>query len=273
MNNQLSVLGYQAGNSFIYQLNATAKLLFFLLISISSMVTYDTRYLAFVALFSVILFYFSKIPFSSVKRVAQFAAIFAILNLLFVFIFDPGYGARLYDSKTILWGPLTLEELFYLFNLVLKYFSTIPLALLFILTTNPSQFASSLNKIGLPYRSSYSVSLALRYIPDIQRDYHSISQAQQARGVELGKNEHFFARLKNSVNILLPLILTSLNRIDTISNAMELRGFGKNKKRTWYTKRPFARRDFIAIAIGVVLLAVSLFVTIRFGRFYNPFVG
>ena len=74
-------------------------------------------------------------------------------------------------------------------------------------------------------------------------------------------------------NILLPLILTSLNRIDTISNAMELRGFGKNKKRTWYTKRPFARRDFIAIAIGAVLLAISLFVTIRFGRFYNPFVG
>ena len=54
-----------------------------------------------------------------------------------------------------------------------------------------------------------------------RQDYHSISQAQQARGVELGKNEHFFSRLKNSVNILLPLILTSLNRIDTISNAME----------------------------------------------------
>ena len=73
------------------------------------------------------------------------------------------------------------------------------------------------------------MAIALRYIPDIQRDYHSISQAQQARGVELGINEHFFARLKNSVNILLPLILTSLNRIDTISNAMELRGFGKDK--------------------------------------------
>ena len=65
--------------------------------------------------------------------------------------------------------------------------------------------------------------------------------------MELGINEHFFARLKNSVNILLPLILTSLNRIDTISNAMELRGFGKDKKRTWYTRRPFARRDFIVL--------------------------
>ncbi len=74
------------------------------------------------------------------------------------------------------------------------------------------------------------MAIALRYIPDIQRDYHSISQAQQARGVELGKKEPFFKRLKNSVNILLPLILTSLNRIDTISNAMELRGFGKKEQ-------------------------------------------
>ena len=53
---------------------------------------------------------------------------------------------------------------------------------------------------------------------------------------------------------------------------MELRGFGKGSKRTWYVRRPFARRDFIALAFGVVLLLVSLTVTIKFGRFYNPFV-
>ena len=38
---------------------------------------------------------------------------------------------------------------------------------------------------------------------------------------------------------------------------MELRGFGKHDKRTWYTRRPFARRDFIALAVGVVLLLIS----------------
>ena len=144
--------------------------------------------------------------------------------------------------------------------------------MIFLLTTNPSEFAASLNKIGVPYRIGYAVSIALRYIPDIQRDYHSISQAQQARGVELGRSEPFFKRLKNAVSILLPLILTSLNRIDTISNAMELRGFGKSDKRTWYTRRPFARRDFIALGFGAALLLISLTVTIKFGRFYNPFV-
>ena len=204
--------------------------------------------------------------------------VFLVLNNLFIFLFDPNQGTTLYGTRHVLFHlfwryDVTAEQLFYMLNISLKYFVALPVAILFISATNPSEFAASLNSIGISYKVGYSVAIALRYIPDIQRDYHSISQAQQARGVELGKNEHFFARLKNSVNILLPLILTSLNRIDTISNAMELRGFGKNKKRTWYTKRPFARRDFIAIAIGVVLLAVSLFVTIRFGRFYNPFVG
>ena len=105
-------------------------------------------------------------------------------------------------------------------------------------------FAVSLNSIGISYKVGYSVAIALRYIPDIQRDYHSISQAQQARGVELGINEHFFARLKNSVNILLPLILTSLNRIDTISNAMELRGFGKDKKTNLVHQTPLCKKGF-----------------------------
>ena len=46
----------------------------------------------------------------------------------------------------------------------------------------------------------------------------------------------------------------------------------KDKKRTWYMKRPFEKRDFVAIGVGVLLLAVSLTVTILWGRFYNPFV-
>ena len=67
-----------------------------------------------------------------------------------------------------------------------------------------------------------------------------ISQAQQARGVELGRKEKLFTRLKNSVGILLPLIhAPACQRIDVISSAMELRGFGKNRrKRTWYMAPP-----------------------------------
>ena len=206
-----------------------------------------------------------------------FMLVFLLLNNIFIYLFDPNQGTALYGTRTVLchlfWRyDITAEQLFYMFNITLKYFVTLPVAILFISATNPSEFAASLNGIGVSYKIGYSVAIALRYIPDIQRDFHAISQAQQARGVELGKNEPFFKRLKNTVHILLPLILTSLNRIDTISNAMELRGFGKNKTRTWYTRRPFAKSDYAAMALGAALLALSLGVTIRYGRFYNPFM-
>ncbi|NCB06257.1 MAG: energy-coupling factor transporter transmembrane protein EcfT, partial [Clostridia bacterium] len=68
------------------------------------------------------------------------------------------------------------------------------------------------------------------------------------------------------------LILSSLSRIETISNAMELRGFGKKKKRTWYVQRPFRRNDWIALGLGAALLCVTLLMTLlNAGRFYNPF--
>ena len=80
-------------------------------------------------------------------------------------------------------------------------------------------------------------------------------------------------RLKNSVAILLPLILSSLNRIESISNAMELRGFGKHNKRTWYVQRKMKRADYVTIILAVAVLAASLLITFWDGnRYYNPFL-
>ncbi len=39
--NKQSILGYQPQDSFIHRLNATAKLFFFLLVSIACMTTFD----------------------------------------------------------------------------------------------------------------------------------------------------------------------------------------------------------------------------------------
>ena len=39
---------------------------------------------------------------------------------------------------------------------------------------------------------------------------------------------------------------------------MELRGFGKHKKRTWYVQRPFARRDYLVLGLGVGIIVSSL---------------
>ncbi|MEO1769717.1 MULTISPECIES: energy-coupling factor transporter transmembrane component T family protein [Enterococcus] len=275
--NEHQTLGYHPDNTVIHGLNATAKLVFLLLVSVACMTTYDTRYLLVVSIFSLVLFKLANIKWHQISFVMKFIFFFSVLNLLAVYIFEPEYGVHLYGSRhVILEGigrfTLTQEQLFYLFNLVLKYFCTIPLALVFLLTTNPSSFAASLNKIGLSYKISYAVSLALRYIPDIQEDFFSISQAQQARGFEMSKKGKLSQRLKGTAQIVLPLIFSSLDRIETISTAMELRRFGQKKKRTWYVDQPFKNKDYILMLGSILLFAVSLLLfRVNGGRFYNPF--
>jgi len=274
-----TVLNYLPRKSVVHELTGTTKLVFFLLFTFASMITYDIRVLLILMAVSFAIFRVSNIKIREVRFMMVFMLVFLILNNLFIYLFDPDQGTNLYGTRTVLvhlfWRyDITAEQLFYMLNISLKYFVALPVAILFISATNPSEFAASLHKIGVSYRIGYAVAIALRYIPDIQRDYHNISQAQQARGIELGKKEKLLDRLKNSVSILMPLIMSSLSRIDVISNAMELRGFGKDKKkRTWYVQRPFKRNDWIAIALGVCLLVMSGVITFWDGnRFFNPFI-
>lgn len=275
---RIAILSYIKRDSLVHELTGRTKLLFFIAWSVAAMVTYDTRVLILMLLFSIVIFKLSRIRIRDISFVLGLAAIFLLMNNLFVYLFSPEYGVGLYGSRTVLCtiaGPytITLQQIFYHFNMTMKVVCVVPIALLFIACTDPSEFAASLASIGVSYRIGYAVSLALRYIPDVQREYHNISQAQQARGIDLSGKDKLITRMKNSVAILLPLVLSSLNRIETVSNAMELRGFGRNKKRTWYNLRKMQKNDWIVVVLVLAILAIDLVVTFWDGsRYYNPFV-
>ena len=62
-----------------------------------------------------------------------------------------------------------------------------------------------------------------------------------------------------------------MDRIDVVSNAMELRGFGKHRRRTWYSARRLQTEDIAVIAFIVIFFTVSMVVTFADGnRFYYP---
>ena len=273
------VFNYINRKSPIHNLTGTSKLIVLILWSLAAMTTFDTRLLVVLPIISLIFFKVSGIKYKDVSFVINFTFVFMILNNLLIFLFSPEHGVSIYGTRHVLWNGIgrwvvTKEQLFYQLNVVLKYISTIPIVILFVSTTDPSEFASSLNRIGISYKIAYSVSLALRYIPDIQREYHEISVAQQARGLELNKEkEGLIKRLKCASTLLFPLIVSSMERIEVIANAMELRGFGKNKKRTWYSSRPFRTGDILAIASSVAIMVISLLLNfVNNGRYFNPFV-
>lgn len=272
------VLSYEEKDTWIHRLSGVTKLLFFLLWSITSMISYDTRVLLIMLVFSLVIFAMSKTQWKQVGTVFSFIMLFLAINLLAIFFFSPDQGTKIYGTETPIvhfFGPytLTLEQLFYEFNVMIKYLTVIPAVFMFIVTTNPSEFAASMNRVGISYKIGYSMSIALRYIPDVQDDYTKIKHAQEARGIEMSKKAKLMERIKNMAAIIFPLVFSSMDRIDVVSNAMELRGFGKHKKRTWYMGRPLKKNDYLTIAFTVVFTVAALVITFKNGsRFYNPFV-
>ena len=275
----MNIFNYIERRSPIHAMTGASKLVCLLLWSFGAMSSFDPRFLFALFVLALVLFKISKIRVADIRFMLWFTFVFCLLNNLLIFLFSPMHGTEIYGSCHEIFHiagryTVTQEQLLYHLNVFLKYAATIPIVLLFVTTTDPSEFASSLNRIGVNYKIAYSVALALRYIPDIQREYHDITLSLQARGVEMSKKASLGARLKTASGTLVPLILSSMDRIEVISNAMELRSFGKNKKRTWYRYRKFTAWDFGAMLLGLAVLLISVVLTafVNHGIYFNPFV-
>ncbi len=277
MKNRL--FSYNLVDTPIHRLSGLTKLIGFLFLTFAVMFSFDIRVILAIMVFSFFLLRVSKIKFSQIKLMVIYVLIFLITNTIITYLFSPEEGVNIYGTRheiAHLFGrySLTLEQIFYQTTKFFKYASVIPLGIIFLLTTNPSEFASALNRVGVNYKASYAVALTLRYFPDVQRDYGDISLAQQARGLDLSHKAKLTDRFKKSLVIVVPLIFSTLDRIESISNAMDLRGFSKSKTRTWYNAKKMDKLDYIAIFISglIFIVTISISIFINKGRFYNPFI-
>ena len=270
---------YVERDNWVFNLSGVTKLICFLLLSASVMFTYDIRTILVVMVLSFTVLRVSGITFRQIRGMLWAVVLFLVVNFILTFVFDPDYGVEIYGTRHEVFAfsqryVVTLEQGLYQITKFFKYGAVIPLGMLFLLTTNPSEFAASLNGIKVSYKAAYALALTLRYFPDTIRNYSDISIAQQSRGLDLSKKEKLGVRIKNVMNICVPLIFSTMDRIDVISNAMDLRAFGKHKKRTWYAERPMGKLDYVCIGVcGVILIAVILIATfVNHGRFWNPFI-
>ncbi|WBW97744.1 energy-coupling factor transporter transmembrane component T family protein [Oceanirhabdus sp. W0125-5] len=268
---------YIEKDSIFHRLEGSIKFIMLIAWTVFIFMFMDLRIFVPMTILGFITLKMAKIPFKSIKPLVIFVIVFTIMNTIFLILITPEYGSELAGTYTkfISMGSrsLTYETMFFALTLAMKYLSILPITMLFIFTTHPSKFASSLNKVGVSYKVAYSVSIALRYIPDVKEEMKNIINAQEARGVSFNKKDaKLFKRLRNYIVILIPLVISSLNRVEVVSNAMELRGFGRNKKRTWYNRKPFDRNDFILLGISILFIVAGVYFKNNvFMKFWYPF--
>ncbi|QOX64989.1 energy-coupling factor transporter transmembrane protein EcfT [Anoxybacterium hadale] len=264
---------YIERESLFHGLDGSIKLLMLIAWTGFAFAFMDVRVFLGMVLVGLGILKLSKLPAKAIWPLFAFIFVFTLFNSVFLLLITPEYGSKLTGSYTGIlrlgFYSITLETIFYCITLSLKYIAIMPITILFIFTTHPSNFASSLNRIGVPYRVAYAVNIALRYIPDVKTEVDNIINAQEARGVAFRKGDAGLAtRLKNYATVMVPLLLSSFNRIEVVSNAMDLRGFGKNKKRTWYHRKNYTGMDLAFAALSFAVLAAGVAIKITVGAVY-----
>ena len=165
---------YIDGDSIFHKLSGVSKILLFIVWTMITVMFLDIRIFAAMAVIGAIMLYFSQIPWKTIKPLLWIMIAFNLINIIFILLITPQYGSELVGTSTNLinigYAYISKETLFYVLTISLKYAVLMPITVIFIFTTHPSEFASSLNKIGIPYKIAYAVNIAFRYIPDVQRE-------------------------------------------------------------------------------------------------------
>lgn len=273
MNDKL-IINLIPGDTFLHKLSGASKTRMFAVLIVVTIMTFDVRILIPLLAISLVAFFSVKPDWKQIWWLVLLVAFGNITNLVLYWVASPNAGLEYCNGSTVLYAfndylIVTAETMWYLFARMVKMMATFFLSLTYILAITPSEVAAGLYSMGLPYKLCSVVSLALRYIPDIGRDYTNIKISMQCRGVELdAKKASLMNRLKQTVLILVPLIISSFDRIGNIANAMDLRGFGKKKHRTYYSEHEPTKADN-GFKVAYIIVGIFCIVYIA-GKIIRP---
>lgn len=266
MNQQSFIINITPGSTFLHRLNGTTKVAAFGVLIVYIIMSFDLRLLLPLFVLGSVALISLKPAWKPILAVFLTILILNLINIVLFWLVNPAIGSTMTGgSNTVLINFnaryfISLETLWYLSVRLLKLLTSFLISIVFIQAITPAQLAAGLSGLGVPYKMSTIVSLAFRYLPDIARDYTNIKVAMQARGAELdAKRLGLLDRLKQNTYILLPLIVSSFDRVGLVANALDLRGFGLLKKRSYYCEPPATNADWVARLIIASVLGFVLY--------------
>ncbi len=133
-----------------------------------------------------------------------------------------------------------------------RFFSLITMSWIFVGTTEPRDLSSALSNLGIPYRYSFLLIIAMRFAPIFQFELSNVQQAQKIRGLKIDKNVRGLIRSVRFTTM--PLLYSAMSKVNTLASSMEGRGFGMYDKKTFLHPIRFTLWDAVLI---IALLVFS----------------
>ncbi|MCR4630446.1 MAG: energy-coupling factor transporter transmembrane protein EcfT [Treponema sp.] len=135
--------------------------------------------------------------------------------------------------------------------------ATLPLSIM-ITVTNLSDLSNVLvNNLHMPYKYAYTFTTAIRFIPVFGNEMNNIMEAQISRGVDF-ETKNPFKKIALVLPLCVPLLLSSVRKIDSTAIATELRGFHLRKAGCASKVYKFTAKDIFSVIFAFAVIGCAI---------------
>jgi len=173
--------------------------------------------------------------------------------LMALLLFSLTVWSLLAQGPTPFFWRVSRESLAFGAATFLKLGAMMLAGLVLLATTRVEELFLGLVRLRLPYAVAFAFALALRWVPEVYQTALRVKEAQEVRGLALQEGGPI-TRLKCNLPLLVPIFLLTLRRTQTMSWALEARGFQAHRERTYLLDLRMAPRDWLVLALATVLL-------------------
>ena len=240
---------YVPGDSLIHRLNPITKLLLTIVICAAAFITNSLVMLLVLLAADLAIGFIAGVPKKTLAILKGLLKIAAFLFILQVLLTRRG---------TPVFWIITDEGLLTAAKVVLRLMVVcMPLALV-LAVTKINDLANAMVKVlHLPYKYAFTITTAIRFIPQFLEEMGDIMEAQTARGVEFD-SARGLKKLGMILPLCAPLLISSVRRSDLTAAAAEARGFHLRTRASGYKQYPFRTIDLAALLVCCALLAAAI---------------
>lgn len=259
---------YVPRDSYFHRRDPRARLLIFIMLFFGVVFSRHIIGLGLGLISTIIVYFLAQIPpkpaVKAFRRAIPFLLILALLQILL--------GTKT-ETDVILWNVLgfaVTHRAVVNAGMLLGRFSV----LIFLLngltmTLSTAQITASLfymlkplEKLGFPINDlTMVIQITMRYLPMIAQSAEKIAKAQAARGGDWEqKGFNPIRQAKRVLPLIVPLMVNSLKRAETMALAMESRGFNAANQRSSLYALKFTFCDGICLLAAVTISGVMLLV-------------
>ena len=215
-----SVYGvYQPGDSWLHRLDPRTKLMFVVCACLLMLLGRNV-WLMFGALcLTQVVLWTAHIRWRSVAWVWRTSLPpMAMIAILWV-VFYRGPGPVLWSWWLFEVGAHTLAEGL---AVALRVGGLAFVVYAWLFSTDQTTLVRGLVALGLPFQWGLTLAMALRYLPTMANAFRTISEAQQARALDLGKGNPI-QRARAYIPITVAMIITAIRTAENLSRSSRAR--------------------------------------------------